>query len=226
MKKIAVVLMSGGMDSALTAAIAKNDGYRIAALHLNYGQRTQKRELKAFEALASHYDAIARLVVDVAYFSQIGGSSLTSKDIAIPTELAADTVPNTYVPFRNANILAIATSWAEVLEAAAIFIGSVEEDSSGYPDCRQSFYDAFQAAIDLGTKDETHIAIETPIIKLSKAEIVRASVELGVPLELTWSCYQNEDEACGVCDSCRLRLRGFGVARVKDPIKYKAFQSK
>lgn len=220
-RKTAVVLISGGMDSALCAGIAKSEGYRIAALHLNYGQRTEKKELQAFNAIADHYGATDRLVVDVGYFSQIGGSSLTTIDFDVPTAaFEKDKIPNTYVPFRNANILCIAVSWAEIIGAEAIFIGAVEDDSSGYPDCRQSFFDAMQKTINLGTKPETDITLKTPIINLSKKQIVEKSFQLAVPLELTWSCYQNEESACGVCESCVLRLKGFAEAGMKDPIKY------
>jgi 7-cyano-7-deazaguanine synthase len=220
-KSLAVVLASGGMDSCVTAAIA-NQNYELAFLHLNYGQRTEKRELKAFNDIADFYNVKHRLVVNVEHLKLIGGSSLT--DDKIPVELAdleRRGIPATYVPFRNANILAIAASWAEVIRAAKIFIGAVEEDSSGYPDTRQEFYDAFNKVIELGTKPETRITIETPIIQMKKFQIVNKGIELGAPLQLSWSCYQSEDLACGVCDSCALRLRGFQQAGITDPIKYK-----
>lgn len=221
MKKIAVVLISGGMDSALCAGIAHSEGYEIAALHLNYGQRTEKREFLSFNQICEHYNAIARLVVDVKYFSQIGGSSLTDNSIDIPpANFDKDSIPNTYVPFRNANILCIAASWAEVIGAEAIFIGAVEDDSSGYPDCRASFFEAMENAIQLGTKPETNIKIVTPIINLSKMQIVQKAIEIGVPLNYTWSCYQNDDKACGHCESCKLRLKGFSQAGFEDPIEY------
>ncbi|MCS6809054.1 MAG: 7-cyano-7-deazaguanine synthase QueC [Bacteroidota bacterium] len=218
---LAVVLISGGMDSAVCTAIARVEGYGIAALHLNYGQRTQERELQAFHDIAEYYCARHRLVVDVSHFALIGGSSLT--DTAIPVEqanIASTVIPTSYVPFRNANILAIAVSWAEVLGAIAIYIGAVEEDSSGYPDCRKEFYDAFQKVIDLGTKPETHIAICTPLITYTKKDIVQRGKELGVPFHMTWSCYKRNDRACGECDSCALRLRGFYQAGLEDPIPY------
>jgi len=221
MKEKAVVLVSGGLDSCVTAAIAAPD-YELAFLHLNYGQRTEKRELKAFNEVADFYGVKQRLVVDVGYLKQIGGSSLTDETIEVSkADLDAQGIPTSYVPFRNANILAIATSWAEVIGASRIFIGAVEEDSSGYPDCREEFYQAFNKVIELGTKPETQIKIETPIIHLKKWQIVKKGVELGAPLDRTWSCYQSEDEACGVCDSCALRLRGFQMAGLDDPLPYK-----
>ena len=220
MKKKAVILVSGGMDSLVTAAIA-NKEYELAFLHLNYGQRTEKRELKAFNDIADYYGVKERLVVNAEYLYQIGGSSITDKNIIVSeADLEYKGIPGSYVPFRNANILSIAVSWAEVIGAERIFIGAVEEDSSGYPDCRKVFYDAFNKAIELGTKPETKITIETPIIELTKHEIVKKGVELKAPFELSWSCYKNEDKACGVCDSCALRLRGFRLAGVEDPIEY------
>jgi len=216
----AVILVSGGMDSCVTAAIACAE-YEPAFLHVNYGQRTEKRELQAFHEIADHYKVEQRLVVDISYLKAIGGSSLTDARISVSrADLNSSEIPGSYVPFRNANILAIATSWAEVLNASAIFIGAVEEDSSGYPDCRQDFFSAFNQAIDLGTKPGTHIEIITPIIHLKKWEIIRKGIELQAPLGKTWSCYQNEDRACGVCDSCALRLRGFRQAGAEDPIEY------
>ncbi len=220
-KNIAVIAVSGGLDSCVTAAIAKQD-YEIAFAHFNYGQRTEKRELKAFYDIANYYNVMKRLVIDYSHLSKIGGSSLTGDNINVSkADLTSKEIPTSYVPFRNANILSACVSWAEVLTAKAVFIGAVFEDSSGYPDCRPDFFEAFQKIIDLGTKPETSIKIFTPIINLSKAEIVKKGVELKVPLGLTWSCYQNEDEACGECDSCALRLRGFQQAEIEDPIKYK-----
>jgi len=217
----AVVLMSGGMDSCVSAGIAAQQ-YAIAALHLNYGQRTERRELRAFNEIADYYRAARRLVVNIEHLAAIGGSSLTDAAIEVaPADLHRTGIPNSYVPFRNANFLSIAVSWAEVIGATKIFIGAVEEDSSGYPDCRKSFYDAFNNVIREGTKPETNIEISTPIIAMTKAQIVRRGIEISAPLHLTWSCYQNEDIACGVCDSCALRLRGFAQAGVEDPIPYK-----
>ncbi len=217
----AIVLVSGGLDSCVTAAIAAQK-YRLAFLHLNYGQRTEKRELQAFNDIADFYGVQERLVVDVSFLKQIGGSSLTDETMEVSrADLNYQGIPTSYVPFRNANILSIATSWAEVIGARRIFIGAVEEDSSGYPDCREEFYAAFNRVIELGTKPETHISIVTPIIHLKKWEIVQKGIQLNAPLNKTWSCYQSEDEACGVCDSCALRLRGFQKAGVEDPIPYK-----
>ena len=220
-RKTAVVAVSGGMDSCVTAAIA-NENYRLAFAHINYGQRTEKKELKSFNDIADFYGVEKRLVIDFSHLSRIGGSSLTDENIIVAkADLSNKDIPSSYVPFRNANILSACTSWAEVLRAEKIFIGAVFEDSSGYPDCRPSFFSAYEKMIDEGTKPETKIKIETPVINLSKAEIVKKGIELKAPLELTWSCYQNEDEACGECDSCALRLRGFQQAGVEDPIPYK-----
>ena len=226
-KDLAVVAVSGGMDSCVTAAIA-NEKYRLAFAHINYGQRTEKRELKAFEDIADYFNVKERLIIDYTHLSKIGGSALTDIDIPVSkADLnnernlpAGRQVPTSYVPFRNANILSACVSWAEVLNAKAVFIGAVYEDSSGYPDCRPEFFSAFEKMVALGTKPETKIKIETPIIHLSKSEIVKKGIELNAPLHLTWSCYQNEDIACGVCDSCALRLRGFQMAGVEDQIAY------
>jgi 7-cyano-7-deazaguanine synthase len=221
-RKKAVVLVSGGLDSCVTAALAAQK-YDLAFLHLNYGQRTQQRELQAFNDIADFYGVRERLVVDVSYFRQIGGSSLTDNTMKVSqADLQAQGIPSSYVPFRNGNILSIAASWAEVIAASRIFIGAVEEDSSCYPDCRLDFFKAFTQAVNLGTKPETRIAIETPVIALKKWQIVKKGSELKAPLHLTWSCYQNEDKACGVCDSCALRLRGFQQAGLEDPIPYVA----
>ncbi|HOJ08549.1 MAG: 7-cyano-7-deazaguanine synthase QueC [Ignavibacteriales bacterium] len=220
-KDTAVIAVSGGMDSCVTAAIA-NLEFNLAFAHINYGQRTEKRELKAFNQIADHYRVKERLIIDFTHLAKIGGSSLTDKNLSIPkADLNNKSIPSSYVPFRNANILSACVSWAEVLNAKAVFIGAVYEDSSGYPDCTPDFFSAYDKMIDLGTKPETQIKIVTPIINLSKAEIVKKGIELDAPLHLTWSCYQNEDEACGICDSCALRLRGFQQAGFEDPIKYK-----
>ena len=221
MSKKAVVLLSGGMDSAVTAAIAKSLGYELDCLHLNYGQRTEQREQSQFNELCNHFEAKNRLVTDVKFLSQIGGSSLTDEKINITdADLDSSSIPSSYVPFRNANILAIATSWAEVLGAEALFIGAVYEDSSGYPDTRRDFFDAFEKVIDKGTKPETQIKIVTPIIDMRKDEIIQKGIELGVPFEKTWSCYKNNDIACGKCDSCGLRLRAYNRLGLQDPIEY------
>jgi 7-cyano-7-deazaguanine synthase len=217
---LAVALVSGGMDSCVTAAHAVRE-YHTAFLHLNYGQKTERRELKAFRDIANFYSIKQQLVVDVQHFTQIGGSSLTDQNINVSkANLATSEIPSSYVPFRNANILAIATSWAEVIGAEKIFIGAVEEDSSGYPDCRDSFFKVFNRLIQVGTKPETNIEIITPLIQLSKKDIIRKAIELEVPLHLTWSCYQHEEVACGVCDSCALRLRAFQKLGLEDPIEY------
>lgn len=218
----AIVLASGGMDSCVTAAIAARESAGVAFLHISYGQRTEARERKAFNDIADHYSASERMDVSIEYLARIGGSSLTDHGIEVTqADLASREIPTSYVPFRNANMLSIAVSWGEVIGASAVYIGAVAEDSSGYPDCRPEFYAAFQSAIDTGTRPETRIELRTPIIDLSKAEIVRKGIELDAPLGLTWSCYQSEDAACGTCDSCALRLRGFERAGVRDPIRYK-----
>lgn len=228
-KELVVVAVSGGMDSCVTAAIV-NENYQLAFAHINYGQRTVKRELKAFNEIADYYKVKERLVIDYTHLSKIGSSSLTDMNISVTKADLSNSrslpagrqVPTSYVPFRNANILSACVSWAEVLNAKAVFIGAVYEDSSGYPDCRPEFFSAFEKMTELGTKPETKIKIETPVIHLSKSEIIKKGIELNAPLHLTWSCYQNEDIACGVCDSCALRLRGFQMAGVEDPIPYAA----
>jgi 7-cyano-7-deazaguanine synthase len=219
-RPLAVVCVSGGMDSCVTAALAARD-HRLAFLHANYGQRTERRELACFHLLADHFQAERRLVVEMSALRDIGGSSLT--DPAMPVregDPEEGKIPTSYVPFRNAHLLAAATSWGEVLGARALFVGAVWEDSSGYPDCRPEFYRAFEAAIRAGTRDETEIRIVTPVIGLTKADIVRQGAALQAPFSLTWSCYQGEEKACGVCESCRLRLRGFAEAGIVDPIPY------
>jgi len=217
----AVVLVSGGLDSCVCVAEAART-HALALLHVNYGQRTEARELHAFTAIADHYAAAQRLVVDVDHLARIGGSSLTDSTLRIEQGLPDRSagVPSTYVPFRNAHLLSIGVSWAEVLGAEALFIGAVQEDSSGYPDCTREFYDAYQAVIDAGTRPQTRIAVRTPLIDLDKPAIVRRSIALDAPLHLTWSCYLREDIACGRCESCRLRLRGFAGAGQDDPIPY------
>jgi 7-cyano-7-deazaguanine synthase len=220
MKQKAVCLVSGGLDSCVTTAIAA-ERYEIAMLHVNYGQRTEKRELMAFEDIADYYNVDERLVADISYLKTIGGSALTDEDISVPLDALDDSeIPVTYVPFRNTHILAVAVSWAEVTGASAIFIGATEVDSSGYPDCRKSYYKAFEALVREGTRPETVIKIETPLIEMTKREVVRTGVEKGAPLHLTWSCYRDEKVACGRCDSCLLRLRGFSEAGITDPVIY------
>jgi 7-cyano-7-deazaguanine synthase len=219
--RLAVCLVSGGMDSCVTAAIANEENDELAFLHVSYGQRTEKREREAFEALADHFNVKTRLVISLEHLTKIGGSSLTDDRIPVTTaNLSASGIPSSYVPFRNAHLLAAAVSWGEVINANAIYIGAVAEDSSGYPDCRPEFYDAFQHVLDIGTKPETRITIETPVIAMRKSEIVQKGIELGAPLHLTWSCYKESELACGNCDSCALRLRAFREAGVPDPIAY------
>jgi 7-cyano-7-deazaguanine synthase len=220
-----VVLLSGGMDSCVTASIAR-ETHDLALVHASYGQRTERRERRAFGDIADFYDVRERLAVQLGHFAQIGGSALTDERIAVPegqtgTAIGRNEIPSTYVPFRNAHFLAVAVSWAEVIGASNIFIGAVAEDSSGYPDCRPEYYRVFQQLIREGTRPETHIEIVTPVIGMRKWEIVRRGMELGAPLDRTWSCYQFENEACGVCDSCRLRLSAFAEAGISDPIAYR-----
>jgi 7-cyano-7-deazaguanine synthase len=226
----AIVLLSGGMDSCVCTAIARErHGERnVALVHAGYGQRTQQRERRAFEEIADYYEVKDRLVVQLDHFRAIGGSALTDQRIAVPeNELGAAVtseaeIPVTYVPFRNAHFLSVAVSWAEAMGAGAIYIGAVAEDSSGYPDCRPEYYRVFQDLIRVGTRPETQIEIITPVIRMKKSEIIRRGLELGAPLQLTWSCYQGEEAACGTCDSCLLRLRAFAEAGVADPIAYKS----
>jgi 7-cyano-7-deazaguanine synthase len=220
MKELAIALVSGGMDSCVSTAIALQH-YDLALLHINYGQRTEERELQAFHAIADYYQVKRRLVASIEYLKQIGGSSLTDESISVSTaDLNNKNIPTSYVPFRNTHLLAIAVSWAEVIGAGKIFIGAVEEDSSGYPDCRKEYYQALNKLIEVGTKPETHIEVVTPLIDMKKEEIVLKGIELSAPLHLTWSCYKNNDIACGICDSCALRIKGFKKAGVKDPIEY------
>ena len=219
--QLAICLVSGGMDSCVTATIASKENDELAFLHVSYGQRTEKREREAYEALADHFDVKLRLVISLEHLAKIGGSSLTDDRIPVTAaDLSAPGIPSSYVPFRNAHLLAAAVSWGEVIKATAIYIGAVAEDSSGYPDCRPEFYDAFQNVVDTGTKPETRITIQTPVIAMRKSEIVQRGIELGAPLELTWSCYKESELACGNCDSCALRLRAFREAGAADPIPY------
>jgi 7-cyano-7-deazaguanine synthase len=209
------------MDSCVTTAIAAREADALALLHVSYGQRTQAREFKAFSDIADHYGVTRRLVASLAYLTHIGGSSLTDRRIEVsPANLVSTEIPTSYVPFRNAHLLSIATSWAEVIGAQQIYIGAVAEDSSGYPDCRPEYYEAFNRLIAVGTKPDTQIEIITPVIAMRKCEIILRGLALDAPLHLTWSCYQAEDRACGVCDSCALRLRGFREVGLRDPIAY------
>ena len=214
----AVVLVSGGLDSCVAAALAACD-HTMAFLHLNYGQRTEDRELRSFSDLAEHYGVKHRLITDVSFMRQIGGSSLVDHEMEIPNGSAQEENPNTYVPFRNANILGIAVAWAETLGCGEIFIGA-HADESIYPDCRPEFFASFNRLIETGTRPETKIQVKTPLIAMDKEAIVRRGVELEAPLHLTWSCYERGDLACGRCHSCRLRRAGFERAGIEDPIRY------
>ncbi len=218
--KKALCVMSGGMDSTLSAYMMKKSGYEIIAMHFNYDQRTQTKELECFHKICNDLDVLKKYVLDLDFFKQLGASALTDKSIAVPTSGVEEGVPVTYVPFRNGIFLSMAAAIAEKEGAQVISIGVVEEDSSGYPDCRESYIQSMETSINLGTKDETSIEIKMPLVHLKKSQIVQKSLELDVPLRLTWSCYKNEDKACGVCDSCRLRLNGFKLAEVEDPIEY------
>ncbi|MEA2099747.1 MAG: 7-cyano-7-deazaguanine synthase QueC [Campylobacterota bacterium] len=219
-KKKAVCVMSGGMDSTLSAYMMKNDGYEIIGVHFNYDQRTQTKELECFHNICNDLDVNKKYVLDLDFFKQLGASALTDKNIEVPTTGVEEGVPITYVPFRNGIFLSMAAAIAEKEGAEIISIGVVEEDSSGYPDCRETYIKSMEHSINLGTKDETNIEIKMPLVHLQKSQIVQKSLELSVPLHLTWSCYKNEKEACGVCDSCRLRLNGFKLAGIDDPIAY------
>ena len=218
--KKAVCIMSGGMDSTLSAYMMRDLGYEIIAVHFNYDQRTQKKELECFNNICEALHVSQKYNLDIGFFKELGASALTDKTIDVPTGGIEEGVPVTYVPFRNGIFLSMAAAIAEKEGAQAIAIGVVEEDSSGYPDCRESYIKSMEQSINLGTKDETKISILMPLVHLKKSQIVLEAQKLNVPLELTWSCYKNEDKACGVCDSCRLRLNGFKEAGIKDPIEY------
>ncbi len=218
--KKALCVMSGGMDSTLSAYMMKESGYDIIALHFNYGQRTKKKELECFYKICKDLNVKEKYVLDLDFFSKIGASALTDKKIDVPTGGIEEGVPITYVPFRNGIFLSMAAAIAEKEGASVISIGVVEEDSSGYPDCRESYIQSMEQSINLGTKDETNIEIKMPLVHLQKSQIVQKALNLSVPLKFTWSCYKNEEKACGACDSCRLRLNGFKLAGVKDPIDY------
>ena len=218
---LSVVLASGGMDSCVTTAIAAHESNEIAMLHVSYGQRTEAREYQAFSDIADFYGVTKRLVASIDYLTKIGGSSLTDRGIEVSqANLVSTEIPTSYVPFRNAHLLSIATSWAEVIGAHQIYIGAVAEDSSGYPDCRPEYYEAFNRLIEVGTKPDTSIRVITPVITMRKSEIILRGLALTAPLHLTWSCYKAEDVACGECDSCALRLRGFQEVGLRDPISY------
>jgi len=218
--KKAVCILSGGMDSTLASYMANEDGAEIIAVHFNYGQRTEKKELEAFRKICSELNVANKYEIDIPFFTQIGASALTDKSIDIPTGGLEAGVPITYVPFRNGIFLSIATAIAEKENASELYIGVVQEDSSGYPDCTDTFINKIQSAMNEGTKKETSLEIITPLVHLTKEQIVKKSIEINVPLQHTWSCYKNEDKACGVCDSCRLRLNGFKLAGIKDKIEY------
>jgi len=216
-----VVCVSGGLDSAVTAAMAANESDELYFFHANYGQRTEQKEQECFNRLCDHFKVRNRFIADLRYLGDIGGSSLTDVNMPVETaELNRKTIPSTYVPFRNAQILAAAVGWAEALAADAVYVGAVAEDNSGYPDCQPEFFDAFQKATDRGTRPETQIQIRTPVIGLNKAEIIQRGEELKTPFELTWSCYKSEGPACGGCDSCALRLQAFKDAGIQDGIPY------
>ncbi len=218
--KKAVCIMSGGMDSTLSAYMMKNDGYEIIGVHFNYNQRTQTKELECFNNICDDLDVKEKYILDLDFFKQLGASALTDKNIEVPIGGIEEGVPITYVPFRNGIFLSMSAAIAEKEGAEVISIGVVEEDSSGYPDCKESYIKSMEESINLGTKDETNIEIKMPLVHLQKSQIVQKSLELNVPLQLTWSCYKSEDKACGVCDSCRLRLNGFKLANVIDFIEY------
>lgn len=224
MKQVAVVLLSGGLDSCVTAAVARQN-FDLALFFLDYGQRTNTRERRAFLEIASYYGVPVRrrLAAETDALLQVGGSALTDRNVPVPdADIERNDVPATYVPFRNALFLSLGVSWAESMGASSVYLGAVEEDSSGYPDCTQAFCDAFARAANTGTRPESHIRILTPVIHLGKHQIVRLGVKLGAPLHLTWSCYRNSDRACGRCDSCILRLKAFQTAGTPDPIQYES----
>ncbi len=222
-RPLAVVLLSGGMDSLTTAGITAKDGYGLALIHFNYGQRTEEAELRSFNRIADFFGVPSqlRLVVHTNFFSLAGGSALTDKRVDVPAaNLGSAGIPPTYVPFRNAVLLSMAVGWAETIGASAVYYGAVSQDSSGYPDCRPEFILAFNALVAAGTKPETKIEVRAPLVNMTKAEIVQSAAAMGLPLEATWSCYARNDKACGVCDSCALRLRGFSQAGIADPVRY------
>ncbi|MBP2133840.1 7-cyano-7-deazaguanine synthase [Methanomicrobium sp. W14] len=219
----AVCLMSGGMDSSTLAYFAKDMGYDILALHTRYGQRTEEKELECAKKIAKSLNAPEFMEISLSYLTKFGGSSLTDNSMTVfdhSDETDEKKIPNTYVPFRNSNLLSIATSYAESRGAEAIFIGVQASDYAGYPDCRPEFVEAFQKVIDLGTSDETHIKLMTPFVNLNKTEILKIGMKLGVPYKDTWSCYKSNFPACGKCDSCYYRLKAFEEIGVEDPIEY------
>ncbi len=221
-RDLAVVLLSGGMDSCVTTAVARQS-HAVALLHVSYGQRTESRERRAFLEIARHYRVERTLTARLDHLKEIGGSALTDpRRDAVSARRPGSSVPDTYVPFRNTHLLAVAVSWAEVLGARRIFIGAVEEDSSGYPDCRAEYYDAFNRLVRAGTRPETDLRVEAPLIHMSKSEIVQEGIRLQAPFHLTWSCYTEDEIACGRCESCLLRLKGFRAVGAQDPIPYRS----
>jgi 7-cyano-7-deazaguanine synthase len=220
-KGLAIVLLSGGLDSCVTTAIA-NEKHTIALLHVGYSQRTQSREYKSFRAIANYYKVPETRILStkIDYLSKIGGSSLTDPDIPVDKDNTDTQIPMSYVPFRNTHLLSIAVSWAEVIRAGEVYIGAVQQDSPDYPDCRAEYYDAFNRLVEVGTKPTTNIKVVTPLLNMNKSEIVKKGIELDAPLNLTWSCYERNDMACGQCQSCTLRLKAFADAGVEDKIPY------
>ena len=225
-KSLAVVAVSGGLDSAVATAIAA-EKHELALMHISYGNKTQKRELEAFHAIADFYNLDKRFVADIDHLRKIGSSSLTDRNIPVEDyDPNIQGIPPTYVPFRNANILSIAVSWGEAIGAGLIYVGMMEEDSAGYPDCTEDFINAFNNMMKVGTRPETNIELIAPLIHMTKGEVIKNGLELGAPLELTWSCYRNEEKACGKCESCVLRLRGYKELGIEDPIKYVEMEGK
>ena len=219
-KSLAIVAVSGGLDSAVATAVAA-ENHELALMHINYGNLTEKRELEAFHNIADYYKIDKRFVADIDHLRKIGASSLTDRNIPVENfDVKSSGIPQTYVPFRNTNILSIAVSWGETTGAGSIFVGMMEEDSAGYPDCTEEFIEAFNRLIKIGTRPETEIKLVAPLIHMSKGDVVRKGIELGAPFDLSWSCYKNEEKACGVCESCVLRLNGFKDAGIEDPIVY------
>lgn len=217
----AVVLVSGGMDSATAAMEARERGFSLHVLHTSYGQNTEAKEYECATRLAAQLDAADFLHIETSHLAKIGASSLTDEHIEVDdVELDADEIPSSYVPFRNANLLSMAVSYAETTDCTAVFIGAHSEDYSGYPDCRPAFFDAFQTMVETGTKPATNIEIIAPFEEWSKTEIARRGCELGVPFEDTWSCYRDTAPACGTCDACAYRLKAFQEVGVEDPIEY------
>ena len=220
-KNLAVVLLSGGLDSCVTMAIAR-EKHNVALLHVGYAQRTQTREYNSFRSIARYYKVpeTRTLAIELDFFRKIGGSSLTDPDIPVDKDNTNADMPTSYVPFRNTHLLSIAVSWAEVIKADKVYIGAVQQDSPDYPDCRAEYYEAYNRLVEVGTKPSTDIKVVTPLLNMSKSEIVKKGIELAAPLQLTWSCYERNDKACGCCQSCLLRLKAFEEAGLKDKIHY------